>query len=72
MKLNIIYKEEKEWFVGHIQEYPDYESQGKTLDELKENLLEIYSDIKNGLVPDAVPFKLLEVAIWKGKNWLKR
>ena len=63
MKINIIYKKEKEWFIGHIQEYPDYASQGKTLEELKENLLEIYSDIENGLVPDAEPFQVLEVAI---------
>ena len=63
MKMNILYKEEKKWFVGHIQEYPEYESQGKTLDELKENLIEIYNDIRNGLVPDAKPFTILEVAI---------
>jgi predicted RNase H-like HicB family nuclease len=63
MKLNIVYKKEKEWFIGHIQEYPDYESQGKTMDELKENLIEIFNDINKGLVPDAEPFQLLEVAI---------
>ena len=51
MKLNIVYKKEKEWFIGHIQEYPDYEGQGKTMDELKENLIEIYNDInKDGFV----------------------
>ena len=72
MKFNIVYKKEKEWFIGHIQEYPDYESQGKTVDELKENLIEIYHDINKGLVPDAEPFQLLEVAIWKEKNWLKQ
>ena len=63
MKLNIVYKKEKYWYIGHIQEYPDYESQGKTLDELKENLIEIYHDISKGLVPDAEAFQLLEVAI---------
>ena len=63
MKLNIIYKKEKDWFIGRIQEYPDYESQGKTLDELKENLLAIFNDINKGLVPDAEPFQLLQVAI---------
>jgi predicted RNase H-like HicB family nuclease len=63
MKINIVYKKEKEWFIRHIQEYPDYESQGKTVDELKENLIEIYNDINKGLVPDAEPFQLLEVAI---------
>jgi predicted RNase H-like HicB family nuclease len=63
MKINIVYKEEKGWFVGHIQEYPDYESQGKTLEELRGNLIEIYNDIHQGLVPDAEPFQILEVAI---------
>lgn len=63
MQLNIVYKKEKEWFIGHIQEYPDYESQGKTVDELRENLIEIYNDINKGLVPDAEPFQLLKVAI---------
>lgn len=56
MKINIIYKKQQEWFIGHIQEHPDYESQGKTLEELKENLLDIYDDIDKGLVPDAEPF----------------
>ena len=71
MKINIVYKKEKEWFVGHIQEYPDYESQGKTLEELKDNLIDIYDDIRKGLVPDAEPFQILEVAIWKEKNYLE-
>jgi predicted RNase H-like HicB family nuclease len=35
--------------VGHIQEYPGYESQGKTLEELRDPLIEIYDDIKKGL-----------------------
>jgi len=63
MKINIIYKEGKGWFGGHIQEYPDYESQGRTLEELKDNLIEIYDDIRKGFVPDAEPFPILEVAI---------
>jgi predicted RNase H-like HicB family nuclease len=63
MKINILYREEKGWFVGHIQEYPDYESQGKTLQELRDNLIEIHEDIRKGLVPEAVPFQILEVAI---------
>ncbi len=67
MEFNIFYKKKKDWFIGHIQEYPDYESQAKTLDELKENLIEIYNDINEGLVPDAEPFQLMEVAIWKEK-----
>lgn len=63
MKIKIVYKEEGEWYVGHIQEYPEYESQGKTLDELKENLLDIYNDIRQGLVSDVEPSKILELVI---------
>lgn len=65
MKISIVYKEENDWYIGHIQEYPDYESQGKTLDELKKNLLDIYNDIKQGLVPEVKPSKVLELNIWK-------
>jgi predicted RNase H-like HicB family nuclease len=63
MELIIFYKKEKEWFIGHIPEYPDYESQGRTLAELRENLIEIYNDINKGLIPDAEPFQRMEVAI---------
>ncbi len=63
MKISIVYKEVDDWYIGHLQEYPEYESQGKTLDELKDNLLEIYHDIIKGLVPEAKPFKVLEVNV---------
>jgi predicted RNase H-like HicB family nuclease len=63
MEFNILYKKKSGWYIGHIQEYPDYESQGRSLDELRENLIEIYNDINKGLVPDAEPFQLMEVAV---------
>ncbi len=54
--------------MGHIQEYPGCKSQGKTLQELRDNLVEIYEDIRKGLMPNAEPFQILEVAIGKEKN----
>ena len=63
MKFNMFYKKKSGWYIGHIQEYPDYESQGRSLDELRENLIEIYNDINKGLVPDAEPFQSMEVAV---------
>ena len=63
MKISIVYKEEGGWFVGHVKEYPDYESQGETFDELKKKLLDIYEDITKGLVPDAKPSSFLEVEV---------
>jgi predicted RNase H-like HicB family nuclease len=63
MKTNLIYREEDGWYIGHLQEYPDFESQGETLQELQENLVDIYSDIQEGLVPNATPSKVLELVI---------
>jgi hypothetical protein len=46
----IDYQEENMW-VGWLEEFPDYRTQGKTIDELKENLRDIYLDINNGMIP---------------------
>lgn len=32
-------------WVGWLEEYPDYRTQGMTVDELKENLIDIYTDL---------------------------
>ena len=61
--MKIIYRQKDGWFTGHVQEHPEYESQGKTLDELRQNLIDIYNDIINGLVEDAEPFQVLEVVV---------
>jgi len=63
MKFQMFYKKKGGWYIGHIQEYPVYESQGRSLDELRENLIEVFNDINNGLVPDAEPFQLMKVAV---------
>lgn len=56
MKFQMFYKKKGSWYISHIQEYPDYESQGSSLDELRENLIELFNEINNRLVPDAEPF----------------
>ena len=38
-------------FLGYVEDYPDYMTQGSTLAELRANLLDILSDIEGGLVP---------------------
>ena len=46
-----IYYEESELIVGWLEEYPDYRTQGETLDELKKNLQEIYNELTLGADP---------------------
>ena len=46
-----IYWQEDDMWLGYLQEYPDYWTQGGSLEELQENLLDIYSDITTGYIP---------------------
>ena len=46
-----IYYEEGELFVGWLEEFPDYRTQGETLDELKKNLQDIYGELTSGEIP---------------------
>jgi predicted RNase H-like HicB family nuclease len=44
------WKEEQAW-LGYLQDYPDYWTQGKTLEDLKEHLKDLYADITSGEIP---------------------
>ena len=46
--VNFVYWEEDGWFLGYLQEYPDYWTQGITLKDLEEHLRDIYRDIREG------------------------
>ena len=49
-KTKITYWQDKEFWIGYINEYPEYLTQGLSLEELIENLNDIYNDVKNDLV----------------------
>jgi predicted RNase H-like HicB family nuclease len=38
-------------WIGWLEEFPDYRTQGETLEELKENLIEIYEELTSGKIP---------------------
>ena len=40
-----IYWQDEDIWLGYLEEYPDYITQGETLKELKENLIDIYTGI---------------------------
>lgn len=46
-----IYWQEEEMWLGYIEEFPDYLTQGATLEELQENLRDIYDDVAGGKIP---------------------
>ncbi len=40
-----------EFFLGYLNEYPEYETQGYSKDELLENLKSLLADIESGEIP---------------------
>ena len=38
-------------WLGYLDDYPDYMTQGETLAELEENLRDVYVDLTSGAIP---------------------
>jgi predicted RNase H-like HicB family nuclease len=50
-KIKIVYWEDEGFWLGYLQDYPDYWTQGETLDDLKEHLKDLYLDVTSGEIP---------------------
>ena len=46
-----IYWEKGDMLLGYFLEYPDYWTQGSSLDDLKEHLRDLYADLTGGQIP---------------------
>jgi len=49
--VKIVFWEEDGAWLGYLQDYPDYWTQGETLDDLKEHLKDLYTEMIGGLIP---------------------
>lgn len=49
--IKFVYYQENEFWVGWLEEFPDYRTQGTSLIELKENLQDIYQELTSGKIP---------------------
>jgi predicted RNase H-like HicB family nuclease len=38
-------------WLGYLEDYPDYMTQGESLEELQKNLKDIYDDLTGGHIP---------------------
>lgn len=46
----VVWQDGNEW-LGYLQEYPDYWTQGESFEDLKEHLRELYTDLSGGAIP---------------------
>ncbi len=57
----IHWQDDKMW-IGYFEEYPDYWTQGETIEELEENLTDIYNELTSGNIPCVRRVAELQVA----------
>lgn len=46
-----VYWQDDDMWIGYVQEYPDYMTQGESLAELQENLKDVYEELTSGRIP---------------------
>lgn len=49
--MRYIYWQDGDMWLGYLEEFPDYMTQGESLDELRENLKDIYEEVTSGNIP---------------------
>jgi predicted RNase H-like HicB family nuclease len=48
-----VHWQERDWWLGYLEEYPDYWTQGETLEDLVDHLKDLYLDLSSGQIPGA-------------------
>jgi len=46
-----VHWQDGEMWLGYLEEFPDYMTQGQSLGELEENLRDLYRDLTSGEIP---------------------
>jgi hypothetical protein len=49
--IRYVYWQDGDIWLGYLEEFPDYMTQGQTLEELQENLRDIHVDLMSGEIP---------------------
>jgi hypothetical protein len=57
-----VYWQDDDMWLGYLEDYPDYWTQGETEEELRENLLDLYSELTGGVIPYVRKVAELEVS----------
>lgn len=49
--IKYVYWQDGDYYIGHLVDYPDYQTQALSKEELIENLKDLLGDIESGEVP---------------------
>ncbi len=62
VKQKYVYWQEDDLWLGYLEEFPDYWTQGRSEAELRENLVDLYKELTSGQIPNVRRVAELEVA----------
>ena len=60
--LGFTYWQDGDAWLGHLDEFPDYLTQGESFDDLKAHLLDLYRELTSGEIPFVRHHAKLDVA----------
>ena len=60
--IKYVYWQDGNMWLGYLDEFPDYMTQGTTQEELQENLKDIYEELTSGRIPGVRRVAELQVA----------
>jgi predicted RNase H-like HicB family nuclease len=60
--MRYVYWQHDDMWLGYLEESPDYWAQGETLDELQENLKNLYQELTSGSIPEVRRVAELQVS----------
>jgi hypothetical protein len=49
--IRYVYWQNDDAWLGYLEEFPDYMTQGQSLADLEEHLRDIYKDLTSGVIP---------------------
>jgi len=61
MTVRYVYWQEDDAWIGYLEEFPDYWTQGKDLADLQEHLKDLHRDLASGAIPQVRRAAELEV-----------
>jgi hypothetical protein len=61
MKVRYVYWQEEDQWLGYLKEFPDYWTQGESLEDLKEHLRDLHDDLSSDRIPEVRRTAELEV-----------
>ncbi|MFC1462697.1 type II toxin-antitoxin system HicB family antitoxin [Verrucomicrobiota bacterium] len=60
--IRYVHWQDGEIWLGYLEDYPDYMTQGESLEELQDNLKDVYDDLTGGHIPGVRKVAELHIA----------